>query len=274
MFPGIDGFHWTVDHVLFLSLFFAVALTILTTVLSAASRTLRDFRTHRATELCWKSDFADLPKSDRRCRHELAGRVISRTCDNAFDCRHCDQYSQFAVLPARAMMHDLGLHYPEDRFYHRGHTWVHPEEDSTVTIGLDELAQHLIGNPDDVKLPDVGTEVELNQTAWRMTKNGNEIQVRAPLEGTIVAVGGPNDGWYLKLRPRLDPHDPAALRHLLRGPEVHGWLSRELERLQVQLRPLNAAPSLADGGTLVPDLMDALPDANWDAVLADTFLET
>jgi hypothetical protein len=125
-----------------------------------------------------------------------------------------------------------------------------------------------------VKLPDVGTEVELNQTAWRMTKNGNEIQVRAPLEGTIVAVGGPNDGWYLKIRPRLDPHDPAALRHLLRGPEVHGWLSRELERLQVQLRPLNAAPSLADGGTLVPDLMDALPDANWDAVLADTFLET
>jgi hypothetical protein len=32
MFPGIDGFHWTVGHVLFLSLFFAVALTIATTV--------------------------------------------------------------------------------------------------------------------------------------------------------------------------------------------------------------------------------------------------
>ena len=29
MFPGIDGFHWTVGHVLFLMLFFAVALTIL-----------------------------------------------------------------------------------------------------------------------------------------------------------------------------------------------------------------------------------------------------
>ena len=36
MFPGIDGFHWTLGHVLFLSLFFAVALTILITVASAS----------------------------------------------------------------------------------------------------------------------------------------------------------------------------------------------------------------------------------------------
>src|SRR5512135_1252299 len=99
MFPGIDGFHWTVGHILFLVLFFAVALTIAATVISAVWRTASDFRSHRANELCWKSDFAELPVSDRRCRHELAGRVISRTCDNSFDCRSCGKYSQFAVLP-------------------------------------------------------------------------------------------------------------------------------------------------------------------------------
>src|SRR5579863_3190314 len=109
MFPGIDGFHWTVGHVLFLALFFAVALTIVATVASAALRTARDFRGHRAIELCWKADFANLPDADRRCRHELAGRVISRTCDKEFDCRHCESYSHFAVLPARGLTHDLGL---------------------------------------------------------------------------------------------------------------------------------------------------------------------
>ena len=51
MFPGIDGFHWTFGHILFLSLFFAVALTILMTVVSAVWRTARDFRTHRAIEI-------------------------------------------------------------------------------------------------------------------------------------------------------------------------------------------------------------------------------
>lgn len=272
MFPGIDGFHWTVGHVVFLSLFFVVVVTILTTVASAAWRTTRDFRSHRAIDLCWRSDFAELPVSDRRCRHELAGRVISRTCDSAFDCRHCEKYSHFAVLPATGLATDLGLNYPGDRFYHRGHTWVKTAEDGTLMIGLDALAEHLVGNPDTVTLPDAGTELEINQTAWRMKKNRNEIEVRAPIEGTVVAVGGPKDGWYLKIRPRLDPHDPTTLRHLLRGPEVHGWVSRELERLQVQLRAPNTPPALADGGVLIPGLMDAVPEADWDSVLADTFL--
>jgi hypothetical protein len=122
-------------------------------------------------------------------------------------------------------------------------------------------------------MPVVGTELEINQTAWRMSKNGNEIQVRAPIEGTVVSVGGPKEGWFLKIRPRLDPRDPTTLRHLLRGPEVHGWLSRELERLQLQLRAPNTPAALADGGVLMPGLMDAVPGADWNTVLADTFLE-
>jgi glycine cleavage system H protein len=273
MFPGIDGFHWTLGHVLFLSLFFTVALTILITVASAAWRTNRDFRSDRAIDLWWRSQFAELPVSDRRCRHELAGRVLSRTCDKAFDCRHCEKYSQFAVLPATGNVGSLGLNFAEDRYYHRGHTWVKPEEDGTVSVGLDELAAHLLGTPDSVRLPGAGQKLEVNQTAWRMKKNGREIEVRAPIEGTVVGIGGPKEGWYLKMRPRLDVREPVTLRHLLRGPEVHGWLSRELERLQLQLRSPNTAPALADGGVLMPDLMDAVPEADWDAVLADTFLQ-
>jgi hypothetical protein len=273
MFPGIDGFHWTFGHIVFLSMFFAVVLTIVTTVLSAAWRTARDFRIHRAVDFCWKSDFAELPGSERICRHELAGRVMSRTCDNAFDCRHCAKYSQFAVLPATGNVHSFGLDYSEDRYYHRGHTWVQPAGDGIVTVGLDELAGHLVGHPDSIRMPEVGDEIEINQTAWRMRKNGIEIRVRAPIEGAVVGIGGPKEGWYLKIRPRLDLHDPATLRHLLRGPEVHGWLSRELERLQLQLRAPNTPPALADGGTLLPGVMDAVPEADWDTVLADTFLE-
>jgi Glycine cleavage H-protein len=273
MFPGIDGFHWTAGHVIFLCLFFAVVVTIVVTVIAATLRSAEDFRTHRASDLCWHADFAEMPAADRRCRHQLSGRVVSRICDNDFDCRHCEKYSEFAVLPARGVTHDLGLQYANDRFYHRGHTRVKPEADGTVTIGLDEFADHLIGRPDAWNPPDVGTEIELNQTAWRMRKNGHEISVRAPLEGTVIAVGGPKEGWFLKLLPRLDASDPKTLRHLLRGPEVYGWLSQEIERLQLQLRAPDAVPSLADGGMLMPDLMDAIPRADWSNVLADTFLE-
>jgi glycine cleavage system H lipoate-binding protein len=273
MFPGVDGFHWTFGHILFLSLFFLVVLTILTTVASAAWRTVLDFKTHKAATLCWNSDFAQLPISDRRCRHELAGRVLSRTCDNAFDCRHCEKYSQFAVLPATGYVSPLGIEYSANHYYHRGHTWVEPDGYGTVTVGLDELASHLIGKPDSIQMPSIGQEIDLNEPAWSMKKNGKRISVRAPIEGRVIGVGGVEQGWFLKLEPRLDIKDPGTFRHLLRGPEVHGWFSRELERLQLQLRAPNTPPALADGGVLLSDLMNAVPEADWDSVLAETFLE-
>jgi len=273
MLPGIDGFHWTPGHIIFLCLFFAVAITIFTTVAIAAARTARDFKTHRAVDLCCHADFDQLPVSDRRCRHEMAGRVKSRTCDNAFDCRHCQKYPEFAVLPTTGMARDLGLNFPADRLYHRGHTWVKTEEDGTVTIGLDDLAEHMVGVPDSAELPAPGAELDVNETAWRLKKSGREISVRAPIEGIVLSTGGPQLGWYLKMRPRRNPDDPLTMRHLLRGAEVQGWISRELERLQIQMRKPNTAPSLADGGVLLPDLMDAVPDADWSTVLADTFLE-
>ena len=51
-------------------------------------------------------------------------------------------------------------------------------------------------------------------------------------------------GWYLRVRPaktfRTD--------HLLKGPEVAVWMSKEIERLQLAM-----GTALADGGTLVDD---------------------
>ena len=35
----------------------------------------------------------------------------------------------------------------------------------------------------------------------------------------------------------------------------------------------DAPVCMADGGTLMPELMDAMPAADWDAVLEATFLE-
>jgi hypothetical protein len=268
MFPWIDGFHWSVGHTVFLSLFYAVVLTIFSTVAWAVWRTVCEFRTRRATELCWRENFAALPKAERHCRHELAGRVASRICDNAFDCCHCLNFKELAALPPRVQHQNAGITCSDQLLYHRGHTWVRPEVDGTVTVGLDDFAHHLIGQPDSLELPTQNSEIERNGIAWRMIKNGHQIRVRAPLDGTVVGIGGDHEDWYLRLRPS----GPADLRHLLDGAEVPGWLSGELDRLQLQLSAPDAAPCLADGGILMPDLMDAMPNADWDMVLAATFL--
>jgi hypothetical protein len=270
MFPWVDGFHWTATHIIFLSLFFATMAIILSTFGAAIWRAFTDFRMHRATETCWRETFAELPEAERHCRHQLAGRVAYRICDNAFDCRQCVNYSQFASLPANAPAKNVGVSYSAKLLYHRGHTWVRPESDGTFSVGLDEFANHLIGRPDAVELPRPCDELESEGIGWRMTKNGHEIRVRVPLGGTVISTGGPEKGWYLKILP----HRPANLRHLLSGPEVPGWLAAEIDRLQLQLSAPNAEPCLADGGMLMPELMDAEPKADWDTVLAATFLDS
>ncbi len=270
MFPWVDGFQWTATHLIFLSLFFAAGATILTTFVLAIWRASCDFRAHRAAQVCWHDNFLELPEAERHCRHQLAGRIGYRICDHAFDCRECANYPHFASLPAKVLTQNVGVGYSNKLLYHRGHTWVRPERDGTFAVGLDEFANHLIGHPDKVELPEMFDEMESEGIAWRMKKNGHEIRVRAPLGGTVISTGGPKEEWYLKILP----HGPANLRHLLSGPEVQGWLAGEIDRLQLQLSAPNAEPCLADGGTLMPELMDAEPQADWDTVLASTFLDS
>jgi len=274
MLPWNYGFHWNAGHIIFLGAFYCVLSTLAVTLIAAARRTRRALLQHRVEEIGWHEDFHDLPARDRVCRHVLTGEFQSRQCPHAFDCRQCETHAKLIQrhpLPKSGQPEEdlFGMAFPLDRFYHRGHTWVLPEEDGTLTVGLDEFADHLIGHPDSVQLPILGSEIESDGIAWRMKKNGHEIRIPAPIEGTVVATGGEDEGWYLKILP----HQPVNLRHLLRGAEVAGWLAGELDRLQLQLSAPDAPQCLADGGALMPELMDALPAADWDAVLAATFLE-
>jgi hypothetical protein len=269
MFPWVDGFHWTVMHIVFLTAFGLVLLTVLSTFAWSLLSTVSDLRSNRAADVCWHDNFSQLPEAERHCRHEFSGRIIHRVCPNAFDCQRCDLYEAFAAMPAPALRRSPGIAYCETLLYHRGHTWVLPKDDKTFEIGLDEYARHLIGQPDAVRFPGKGSEIQQNGIAWQMIKNGREIRVRAPIDGVILDTGGPQCGWYLRVKPR----GPVDLRHLLQGSEVAGWLESERDRLQILLCAPGTPPALADGGTLMSELMDTLPHADWDEVLAATFLD-
>jgi hypothetical protein len=46
-----------------------------------------------------------------------------------------------------------------------------------------------------------------------------------------------------------------------------------LERLQLAFVPTGAAASLADGGELMHDVISNAPEAAWDSILGEVFLE-
>jgi hypothetical protein len=276
MLPWIYGFHWNAGHIIFLGAFYSVLTVVAVTLIAAARRSRRDLVAARVEEIAWHADFHDLPARDRVCRHVLSGEFQSRQCAHAFDCRQCQTHAKLielhpVELAAKPEEDLFGMAFPLDRFYHRGHTWAHPQADGTVTVGLDELGQRLLGVPDAVDLPQPGTHVAANGTAFRAHKRNADVRVLSPVDGEVVETGGAGLGWYLKVKPAATGE--MAFRHLLRGAEVKPWLMREMERLQLALSTEGAAPTLADGGVPVADIAACYPKTDWDAVCGEMFLE-
>ncbi len=275
MFPWIYEFRWTVGHIIFLGVFFTVAAVVASTVILALRRSKKAIADPRREALQWTSEFEDLPAVVRACRHELSGEVKERTCHHEFDCRSCATHPRFLAqtapaVDAAAEESLCGIAVPLDRYYHRGHTWVKPEGDGTFTIGLDEFGGRMIGQPDTVALPEVGSAVLANGTGWTMRKRGSELRVLAPIDGVVVEQGGPEKGWYLKVRSEGTEQQ---FRHLLRGHEIRPWLVRELERLEFALSSDGIGLSLADGGELMPEMWKQAPEIDWEGVWGSMLLQ-
>ena len=295
MLPGVYDFQWDVGHLAFLGAFFLVVGAIGLVVTLSVLKSLRNLRAREAEAIRWAEDFGDIPRVARRCRHDLTGRTTARVCDNGFDCRTCDFHTAMlaagrgaecaeklavgetpgrhgaADAVARADAETFGFEMPGDRLYHRGHTWVQLQDDGTVRVGLDDFGSRLIGKPDKVALPAKGSHVQTNGTGWRLRKGNAEVRVLSPVEGTVLGTGGPDEGWYLAVKPREEQPD---LTHLLRGAEVRGWMLHEVERLQALFSSQALGHSLADGGQPIGDLSVAEPDLGWDRVWGEVFLDT
>ena len=203
----------------------------------------------------WKEEFHDLPQHARACRHELTGEFAHRNCDRAFDCRACATHARLATCAPDG-----------ERLYHRGHTWVERNADGTFTVGLDSLAQSLVGPDAVVTMPPVGSALKAYGPAIHIRRGEHDVRIVAPLDGKVTEIRGD----VFRIRP-LEPEP--RLTHLLRGPEVDAWFTRELTRIQQLLSPDPSMPVLADGGAPVADMPAAMPKADWSAVWGRVFLE-
>lgn len=279
MLPWVYGFSWQAGNLIFLTIFYSVVAVIFTALAVAAMRAFRDVRSGRMDEIRWHVDFNDLPDFARLCRETLTSGVDTHICRNHFDCTSCERYraSSLAGRMEAGSVEDMqdnagtfGLDMPSDRLYHRGHTWVRKENDGTLTVGLDDLGKRIAGRSCITESPQPGTRLTMNGTGWYLRKGRNRTRVLSPVNGTVIAVGNENDDFVLKVDPGVD----CDLRHLLKRNEVHPWMMREVERLQASLATERLGMSLADGGELVADLRSYCPDADWDRVESEIFLES
>ena len=276
MLPFVYEFHWTPFHIGFLLVFFTVFVVISTTVVRAFLHTRRDELQNKFEEIQWHSDFEDLSPKARACRHELTGEVSKRTCDNQFDCRTCTVHPTIVSkhhphsLSGLFQFEVLGFTMPPYRMYHRGHTWVQDENEGIYKIGLDDFGARLIGTPDEMVFPQIGTMLKVNGTGWHMKKGKTTLRILSPIEGEVIEHGSAEKGFDLKIKARTSKDITS---HLLKAHEILPWLTREMERLQISFATSGIGATLADGGELVPGFQKYFPNADWDGVLGQMFLE-
>jgi len=103
---------------------------------------------------------------------------------------------------------------PSDLKYVTSHEWIRVEDDGSVTIGITEHAQELLGDVVYVELPELDSEVAVDDEIAVVESVKAASDIYAPLSGTIIAVNellddapetvnsSPyDDGWIYKMKP-------------------------------------------------------------------------
>lgn len=78
--------------------------------------------------------------------------------------------------------------YPNNLRYSTTHEWVRLEDNQTVTIGITEHAQHLLGDLVFVELPKLNKQAEIGQEIAVVESVKTAADVYSPVAGSIIAV--------------------------------------------------------------------------------------
>ncbi len=106
---------------------------------------------------------------------------------------------------------------PSELKYTKSHEWVRDEGDGTVTIGITDHAQELLGDLVFVELPEVGSELVAGDACCVVESVKAASDVYMPISGEILEVNEMlletpelindsafDDGWLFKAQPDAD----------------------------------------------------------------------
>jgi len=83
---------------------------------------------------------------------------------------------------------------PSDLKYTKSHEWVRDNGDGTVTVGITDHAQELLGDVVYVELPEVDTELTTEEACGVIESVKAASDMYAPLDGTVTEVNEELDG--------------------------------------------------------------------------------
>jgi glycine cleavage system H lipoate-binding protein len=171
---------------------------------------------------------------------------------------------------------------PANLFFHPGHTWARLDGGDTVTVGLSDFAQKLVGPLGRVQLPAIGTSVAQGEPALTLDAEGAAIPMLAPVDGIVVAVNPAlaassdavksapyGDGWLMKIKSAKLAGN---LKSLMSGQLARRWMDTVCENLGAEMTPMDLGRVYMDGGSIVDGLARNLAPEGWASVARRFFL--
>jgi glycine cleavage system H lipoate-binding protein len=185
-----------------------------------------------------------------------------------------------AAIPAKRPEAHGWFEIPTGVWLHPGHTWARAADDGSVTIGVDDFAQKLVGPVSQVALPKPGAPVAQGVPVIALAAGDRAVPMLSPVDGVVSEVnkGLAEDptllsdpytqGWLFKVRPaRLQ----ANTRQLMEGESARLWLDNAAASLAARLSP-ELGHVLQDGGAPVSGIAQELEPERWDALARKYFL--
>lgn len=174
-----------------------------------------------------------------------------------------------------------GFKAPANLAYHPGHSWAMKESRQLVRVGLDDFAARVLGQIDQIDLPARGRWLRQGERGWAIGRGSHRFEMLSPIEGEVVEVNpevlsNPSlahqdpygAGWLLAVNaPAVDGN----LKNLLRGRLAQHWMEESAGALHSHLSPGSHA-RLQDGGTAIGDILDLIPEHQWEKFVQEMFL--
>jgi glycine cleavage system H protein len=127
---------------------------------------------------------------------------------------------------------------PNDLKYTKSHEWIRVEGDGTVTVGITDHAQELLGDMVFVELPETGASFSSGEECAVVESVKAASDVYSPLSGEITAINEAladtpetinqdpfGDGWIFKLKLE----DESELANLLDADGYDAQVAEESE---------------------------------------------
>ena len=117
---------------------------------------------------------------------------------------------------------------PDNLKYLASHEWIKLEDDGTVTVGISDYAQDLLGDIVFVELPEIGQQLEAEKEAAVVESVKAASDIYSPVRGEVLEINEKlldepeiinnspyEEGWIFKIQP----NDIESIKNLLTAEE-------------------------------------------------------